>query len=68
MTEYFIQQTHKSNFVSTAGRHKSLKDAKEQFNKLCENNPKENFKIVRRIVIDEVVCESEDYRQTRFAF
>jgi len=46
----------------------SLKKALEIFNKVCEEYPKTKFKIIRRTTTDEVVKESDDYRQTRFDF
>lgn len=64
MTEYYVQDSGK---FSTP-RLNSLKEAKKRFDCLCEQFPKIKFKLIRRTVTEEIVCESEDVRQARFDF
>lgn len=68
MTEYFVQIKHKNGFVSTESQWKNLIDARKRFNNLCETHKDLDFKVIRRKIIEELVCESEDHRQTTFKF
>ena len=68
MTEYFVQIKHKDGFVSTDSQWKNLIDARKRFNAVCETHKDLHFKLIRRKIIEELVCESEDCRQTAFEF
>ena len=39
-----------------------------KYAELCEEFPKENFKVCRSTTVEEIVGQSEDLRQTRFDF
>jgi predicted 3-demethylubiquinone-9 3-methyltransferase (glyoxalase superfamily) len=64
MTKYFVQDAKKYSTTN----FDSLKEAKQSFDSLCEEFPNSQFKIIRRITTEEVVCASEDVRQARFDF
>lgn len=50
------------------GIFRDKKYAFEHYKDLCESYPKEKFKIIKKQVIEEVIAESEDHRQSRFRF
>lgn len=69
MTEYNVVFHKKfSSLRFIRGTFFTLKEAKNLFNELCEAHPKDSFSIVKKQTIEEKVCESEDYRQSKFDF
>lgn len=38
------------------------------YTKMCEEHPTKNFRVVKRRVVEEVIAESDDYRQQKFSF
>ena len=64
MTEYFVvAENIAQGKTFNYGKSPTLKEARKKFDILCETFVKEKFKIIRKTVTEEVVCESEDYRQ-----
>jgi hypothetical protein len=64
MTEFII----KSSSDITKGVFKEKKNAFEFYKDLCEFYPEEQFKIIKKQVIEETIAESNDYRQKSFDF
>jgi hypothetical protein len=52
----------------TLSTHESKEEAFKEFHKLCEENPKETFKVLKTQLIEETIAESNDYRQAKFDF
>jgi hypothetical protein len=68
MTEYFVQRVGSNQGEFTDTRTRMKKSALDRYSYLCETYPQVKFKIVKRIITDEVIAESEDVRQARFDF
>lgn len=68
MTEYFVQRSEREGSEITNLRTKLKKEAFEKYHEFCEEFPKEKFLIVKRIITEEIIAESEDVRQARFDF
>jgi hypothetical protein len=66
MTRFFLQQIDEEKSESTIDIYKLLCDAKRHYLELAEAYPKRKFKIIRQEVLNSVVAETDDYRQTSF--
>jgi hypothetical protein len=67
-TTYYIQHCPDKTTQDTVKITDSLKNATDYFQYYCELNPKQKYKIVKRQVLDEVIAESNDFRQETFNF
>lgn len=67
-TEFIVVAlTYKNNVLFTQP-FSLKKDAIKAYQALCEQFPKEKYKIVKREIVEETIAESEDFRQQRFEF
>lgn len=44
------------------------KTALAAYSKMCEDHPQKHFRVLKRQTIEDVIAESDDYRQAKFAF
>jgi hypothetical protein len=67
-TIYLVLSVAEKNKLKTLSTHETKEEAFKEFNLLCEDNPKENFKVVKTQLIEETIAESNDFRQAKFDF
>ena len=68
-TEYILArltQNKKSILCSESFSDKKL--ALANYQTVCENNPRDHFKVVMRETVEKTIAESDDYRQAIFGF
>jgi len=65
---YYIDQVISDSKCNTVHTTSSFKKATDYFQYHCEINPKAKFKLIKREIIEEVLAESNDYRQKTFEF
>lgn len=68
-TEYTIQQVSKDKTkviycVSFAKKEEAIK----KYKSFCENEPACTYRLLKTEVSEEIIAQSEDYRQTKFSF
>ena len=64
----FVVLTPDKKGVSYTESFSERNEAIRTYQKLCEANPKSNYKVIRRDVIEKTIAESDDCRQTKFSF
>jgi hypothetical protein len=67
-TEYVLVALTPKNSVLFTQPFESKKLAIANYNNLCEENPLAKYQIIKRQTVEELIAESEDYRQQRFEF
>lgn len=66
-TKYIVRRIEGSRSRNIS-KDTKLGDAMAKYGALCEEYPQETFRVVRSVTLEEVVAESDDYRQARFDF
>jgi hypothetical protein len=69
MTKYILKTLiGKDKRVADVLEYSNKKTALEGYQKYCEGLPKEKFWVIKQQIIEEIIAESDDYRQQRFEF
>lgn len=69
MTQYIFKAlaaNKKSEIYSVP--YSDKKTALAAYSKMCEDCPQDHFKVIKRQTIEDVIAESDDYRQQKFSF
>lgn len=66
-TQYYLQQDFGSEQM-VLRIFSNKKNVLDFYKTLCENNPKNKYRIIREEILTQVIAESEDYRQALLQF
>jgi hypothetical protein len=68
-TEYIFQSLTKDK-KSQLYSHlfQSKEDALDTYRQMSEISKNQHFRVIKRVISDEVIAESDDYRQASFNF